>query len=347
MLRILIIRSGALGDTIFASAVMEVLHQAYPQASFDWIVSSKSIGLFEHDPRVTQCFSLKHRKLPIFISLEKQAIIRHSKQQPYDLVVNLEHHPTFCALAKAIQTRARLEINDHPITSNKVPHAVETMKQPLYALLRNESLASSLNQLNIADIGPRIMGEPLAKIEAKFKLPKHYIVLCPGNSHSKKSKINHRAWPEAHWIQLIKEFANSQTIVLLGSQADRQQIELWDLPKSSSILNLAGKTNLSELVALIEHAVVAVTTDSGPTHIASAVQTPNIALIGPTDPDSTGPYQTQDNHSQILLSNLDCQPCYGTDIQRQCTNNECMNQLTPELVKHTINKYLHASMSEQ
>jgi ADP-heptose:LPS heptosyltransferase len=55
-------------------------------------------------------------------------------------------------------------------------------------------------------------------------------------------------------------------------------------------VNLAGRTTLSQTLALFRHAAVAITVDSGPMHLAAAAGVPVVALFGPGDPGQSGPW---------------------------------------------------------
>ena len=55
-------------------------------------------------------------------------------------------------------------------------------------------------------------------------------------------------------------------------------------------VNLAGETTLLELAALIRRATICVTNDSGPMHLAVALERPVVSIFGPTDPVWAGPY---------------------------------------------------------
>jgi len=90
-------------------------------------------------------------------------------------------------------------------------------------------------------------------------------------------------------------------------------------------LNLAGQTGLRELAALFSLANLVITTDTGPMHLAAAVQAPLIVLFGPTAPWRTGPYG---NGHVILRKDLPCSPCF----QRTCSAVRCMQGITVEEV---------------
>jgi heptosyltransferase-2 len=91
------------------------------------------------------------------------------------------------------------------------------------------------------------------------------------------------------------------------------------------VLNLAGKTSLRELMALIDRCSVFLTNDSGPMHIASALGVPLLALFGSTSPVKTGPY----NGGEVVNKRVMCSPCY----RRTCPIDfRCMTSISAEEV---------------
>jgi len=106
-----------------------------------------------------------------------------------------------------------------------------------------------------------------------------------------------------------------------------------------SLLNLAGKTSLRELISLISECDVFVTNDSGPLHIAYAVGTSLVAIFGSTDPKLTGPPPGSDGGSNVVVSpDISCSPCF----ERTCKTNDmrCMYAILSEDVYHGIKKVL-------
>ncbi|MBZ0156367.1 MAG: lipopolysaccharide heptosyltransferase II [Alphaproteobacteria bacterium] len=104
---------------------------------------------------------------------------------------------------------------------------------------------------------------------------------------------------------------------------------------SSSLLNLAGKTSLRELMALIAECDALLTNDSGPMHIAYAVGTPSVSLFGSTSPELTGPVG---EGNVVLRKDMACSPCF----ERTCKNGDmkCMDALSGEEVYRAIGDIL-------
>ena len=97
----------------------------------------------------------------------------------------------------------------------------------------------------------------------------------------------------------------------------------------NSSVNLAGETSVKFLAALYNKADVVISTDTGPMHIAAAVDTPVVALFGPTAPWRTGPFG--EKHT-VIRGDLHCSPC----LKRQCETKDCMKQITVEQVLEAV-----------
>jgi ADP-heptose:LPS heptosyltransferase len=86
------------------------------------------------------------------------------------------------------------------------------------------------------------------------------------------------------------------------------------------VINLAGKTNLRQLVALLERASLVIANDTGPMHIAAALGRPLVTMFGPTSPVRTGPYQRMNS---VVRLDIPCSPCFS----RKCSHQSCLRWL--------------------
>ena len=148
-------------------------------------------------------------------------------------------------------------------------------------------------------------------------------------------------WPTKNWpidnfsklsLLLIQQ---GLKVILLGTNYLREKVEKF--PKHKNIISFVGETNLNQLVSLIKRLDVLITPDSAPMHIASATGTKIVALFGPTDPKRHVPPAKE---LEVLVSHLDCQPCY----KRQCKSREklaCLNKIEVEEVLKTVIKILN------
>ena len=122
-------------------------------------------------------------------------------------------------------------------------------------------------------------------------------------------------------------------MVITGSPGDRKLAGEISAAAEVPLLNLAGRTSLAELAALLQKARLAVTTDTGPMHLACALGTPVVALFGPTAPWRTGPFG--EGHEVVRLT-LPCSPCF----RRQCLEPRCLTELKEPAVQEAVEKIL-------
>src|SRR5262249_53840715 len=110
---------------------------------------------------------------------------------------------------------------------------------------------------------------------------------------------------------------------------------LGGLFPSSPPLNLAGRTTLRELCALLKLCRLLLTNDTGPMHIAAAVGTPVVAIFGSTSPEMTGPGLPGESTHHLLKAGATCSPCF----RRVCPIDfRCMTRISVERVADAIDR---------
>jgi ADP-heptose:LPS heptosyltransferase len=329
---VLIIRSGALGDLVYSTAVMDALLAQYGQTvKIDWVCTPGAATLLQKDPRVRQVFLLKHRKLPVWLSSEKRTIVSYSEKHPYDLLINLESGKIFYSLAKGIHARHKIGMPyTLPAKNPNAAHMVDIIKN-IYADIIDPEILQKSN--------PKLFGEATEIIREKYALPEHYIVLNPSNSHNNSHRLNYRAWPQEHWRDLIGKLSSRVPLVITANKGEESYFEKIR-PFPSNVIDLVGKTPLIDLIGVIDNADAVVSTDTGPAHIASAVNTPVYTLIGPTPHQLTGPYKHADNEVHIIRTGIACSPCYNTPVMFECNDNRCMKEISVEMVLKALEPVL-------
>jgi heptosyltransferase-2 len=99
------------------------------------------------------------------------------------------------------------------------------------------------------------------------------------------------------------------------------------------MLNLAGKTSLRELMALLKLCRVVLTNDTGPMHVAAALGIPVVVPFGSTSPELTAPGLPGDPRHQLLQSAAPCSPCF----RRVCPIDfRCMTGISSERVSAAV-----------
>ena len=143
-----------------------------------------------------------------------------------------------------------------------------------------------------------------------------------------------KRWPLDRFAELSDRLIEryNAKIVITGSQSDiKLAQEITDKMKHTPII-ASGRTNLKELGALFRFSDLVISADTGPMHIAVCMQTPLIALFGPTSPDITGPYAAR-GPTKVIQKDVGCNiPCYNLD----CKQNRCMQAITVDDVLKAI-----------
>jgi lipopolysaccharide heptosyltransferase II len=140
-----------------------------------------------------------------------------------------------------------------------------------------------------------------------------------------------KRWPMRHYAELGDRLVAELDALVVVTGAPNELALSHEIMRrmTAPAFDLTGKTSLQELVALMAESDLVITGDSGPMHIACAVETPTVALHGPTDPAQSGP---TGDLALILRHQLWCSPCYDPSATAECRfgNPVCMKLVSPE-----------------
>ena len=145
-----------------------------------------------------------------------------------------------------------------------------------------------------------------------------------------------KQWPHEHFSNLIDLLCDQGIqICILGSKKDAQAGEKIQALCKQAVINLCGKTSLTDVVDILAACDVAVSNDSGLMHIAAAVDTPVLAMYGGTTPAYTPPLHEKAKSFYVKLA---CSPCW----QRTCQYHHyrCLTDILPNDVFKEVQKRL-------
>jgi len=333
--RILIVKLSSLGDMIHALPTLEALRSLYPEGQITWLVEEPHAPVLAGHPALDEVWPVPRLRLGSdrFLTNFRDSfkLARRIREQPFDLVIDLQgllKSAVWVALTRSTRKigydRTR-ELSYLALTERLPPYDRET-----HAVRRYLNVARSLGA---PAEGPRFrLGLPLS-VDLSHLVPlkpgQPLAVVHPG------ARWPTKLWPAAHWARLADWLAREKgfQVVITGSPGDRGLAEEILAHTETPPLNLAGRTSLAELAAVLKQARVAVTTDTGPMHLAAALGTPVVALFGPTAPWRTGPFG--EGH-QVVRLELDCSPCF----QRQCPEPRCLLELPVFRTQDAVEKIL-------
>jgi heptosyltransferase II len=148
-----------------------------------------------------------------------------------------------------------------------------------------------------------------------------------------------KQWPTFLLAAALKQICNETDLVPVVFGAIGQEtslVELREILPEIFIINLIGKTTVSQAAAIISQCSVSITNDSGLMHLSAAVGTPTVAIYGMTNPSITWVYGHNFKHRIVRRS--DCRPCYTLDetILNNCTNRVCLTSVYPDTVAQAV-----------
>lgn len=345
--RILIIRSGAIGDTLMVTPLIRALRRQFPDAYLGMISSQTAFDVLRYNPHLNEVFPVTYRHFPIWLSYQKQQIVRHFRKLKLDIILSLEAHSDFTKLACQIGAKKILTYDENfqcdnlqyfPAVSNR--HSVETH------LLAGEICGVKSDGNYLECFYPSEIDDALRKRLINLGIDEKDLVVGIhagwGSRQQHPTNTRLRSWSAERFAEVARWVYENYgaKIVLTGTKTDRPLNDFIIQASNVPCLNLAGQFSLVESAALIQRMSLYLTIDSGPAHLAAAIGTPVITLWGPGIITATAPLAGK-GPVKILYSPPPCAPCYGTPQMKSCQDNICMKQITVEDVKTAIEQMLN------
>jgi len=170
-----------------------------------------------------------------------------------------------------------------------------------------------------------------------------YATLFPGGGTNPSASAHEKRWTPEGFTQLAKWLRDERNmkVLVMGSSSDASCAAEVAGMAGENVMCLAGKTDVRTTAAIIARSVIAVSNDSAPMHIASAVGTPTLGIFGPTGAVAKAPLG--DRCSAISLG-LPCSPCYFATFKGCIFDTiRCMQELSAEKVINAAAALLDAS----
>jgi heptosyltransferase-1 len=333
-LKILILKPSSLGDVVQALPVLRLLKLYLPQSEIFWWLESSLVPLLADDPDLAGIYPFQRkswsapRRWP-----EIWASVQSMRQKRFDWAIDLQ------GLARSglftWWTNAELSIG----LDSEREGGREGARAAYDILAPCSKKGTHAVDRYLSVLGP--LGIPVhqdfewlparpavaARVREKWRPGSvRWVALLPG------ARWDNKRWPLQNFVELIRRMLSMTadlSFAILGGKDDEALGNATAGVDSRRCLNLTGKTSLPEMVEWLRLSELVITNDTGPMHVAAALRRPVVALFGPTDPGSTGPYGQKQKVMQI--SGLPCVPC----MKDYCVYREplaCLHGITPKLV---------------
>ena len=336
---ILLIRLGRLGDVILVTPLLRALHQAFPAAGIDWVVKQEYADLLQGHPCLREVIPLDTSQgLGRVLKLA-----REFRQRRYDLVLDLHGNPRSYIISG-------LSGADERRRSRKWSLRRRLLTGLGLNLLQNAPSVAWRYFTAVQDLGltpnhtrPELHPPPEAvqHLESLLApLPRPRLGLAPGASRLTKR------WPAASFAEAGALLArrHSGSLVLVGGVEDRAvgQEVCRLLEGHAPVLDLTGQLSLPQAAAAIQGLDLLLSNDTGLMHVATAVNTPVVAIFGPTTRE-LGFFPLGPAAAVVEHPNLGCRPC-SLHGSASCPKGHfrCMLELSPDRVIPVAEKFLAA-----
>ncbi|GAB4044671.1 glycosyltransferase family 9 protein [Spirosoma litoris] len=304
--RFLIIQTAFIGDVILATALLEQLHQARPDALIDVLVRKGNESLLVNHPFLNEVL-VWHKKGTKYRDLWR--LLRIVRDRKYDAVLNLQRYGTmglFTAFSGADVTAG---FNKNPFARFFTYQVDHRFEPGVHEINRNAGLLTALGftehlQAN-ALTRPKLYPSDADYAAVKTYQNQPYVCMAPMSVWFTKQ------YPTARWVDLINALPEYLTIYLLGAPTDTAACDAIKAltEEGRAVVNLAGKLSLLQSAALQQRAVMNYVNDSAPLHLCSSMNAPTTAIFCSTVPEfGFGPLADVSRVVQTPEP-LDCRPC--------------------------------------
>ena len=296
-MKIAIVRLSALGDIFQSMIVLQFIKKRFPNAQVDWIVDESFQDALKDNPHINEIIPISIKKIKKTKSLKGlfKAIKKLRQLASYDYVFDLQGLIKSSLVARLIPSKNRIGFDKNSIreklasffyTKNYYfPYHENVIRR--YCYLFNQAF-----ELNIND-------DAILKKDPFFKLrntliKERTVILVLGASFD--SKI----YPIEKYLSIAKK-VDANFIAIWKS--DKERIMAQRLANESKNIIVSKRLNLRELKELISTASIVIGGDTGPTHLAWALNIPSITLFGSTSIERNC-FQTNQNFALSSASKV-------------------------------------------
>ena len=293
---ILITKPSSLGDIVLALPALRTLRMSFPEAKISWLIRPEFAPLLENHPHLDEIITFDRKLLGkawfhagAFGALI--SLISRLRRSKFDVVFDFQGLFRTASLAWLSGCKKRFGMANARefatiFYTHKIPQDRESIHMvDFYLKIIQAAGASDFGAEFVFPQNPEAENS-VDRLLASHGIKENYAILIPGSAHQDK------CWPPERFAQLADRISSDYnlSIAATGSASESGIIEKLQERAHVTVANLAGQTSLSELVALLKRAKLAVSNDTGPGHIAAATDIPMVLMFGRANPIRLEPY---------------------------------------------------------
>lgn len=358
-MEILVVKLSAIGDVVHSLPALNLLKRRLPQAKITWVVEPLSRDLLTGHPAVERVVTFDKKQ---FKSLSTKAMKEFGLQlntTRYDCAIDLQGLFKSAAICRGSGAKKIFGFSGAremaPLLYTERVDTGDYFAYDKHVVLHNMRLANAAanaltgKKVDMSDDKvlasqcefalPSIKDASIQKIEQIFaeqqsathvSQTEHapLVVLIPGTTWITK------LWPMPSWAALAEKLAvGGFRIALVGGKAEVETNknlarEIRAKVAGADVVDLTGKTSLGDLMALFSRSRLVIGGDTGPLHLAAAMNVPEIVgVYGSTPIGRNGPFG---EHCTTVSTSLECQPCFSKTCK--ISTLACLTELSVDAV---------------
>ena len=312
-----------LGDLVMATPLLADIRRAWPDARITAMAQHNVAPLLQEDPNIDELYAF-HRPSGWLHRQPRRDIIETLRKGNYDLgiLTTNSFSSAYWFWRSSIPTRLGFEghsrkwLLTHP---KPVPEGIETS----HLVVTYKKLLTHVG-IPVSDSSPHLYLSEKERTASRALLAKHGVApddiivgINPGAAYGSA-----KCWLPSRFRQVTQRLLENPRvrIAYFGDPKGAPLVKEICVGMPERVIDLAGKTSIRELMALIDQCHVFLTNDSGPMHMAAALNKPLVALFGSTNDTKTGPYKI----GKVIHKRVECSPCY----KRECPIDfRCMTRI--------------------
>jgi heptosyltransferase-1 len=336
--RLLIVRLSAMGDIIHTLPAAQALRAAFPHAKIGWVVEQRwaellcAPGYPLRGPRSPQrplvdwvhtvnLTSWRKSLLTIPTLPQIATVWNDVRQTHYDLAVDLQGAIRSALLARWSGARAVYGSAEPRESPASLWYSHPVIPCGTHVVEQNLSVAQAVTHTSTSAPHVELPRDPPAEAQIEQRLKRggisDFAILNPGAGWGAKQ------WPAARYGEVARLLARDGLRSILNYGPGEEDLATEAAAASEGAAQ-PMQSSITELIALTRRAKLFIGGDTGPMHLAAALQAPVVAIFGPTNPARNGPYGTR---SIVLRS-----PASATSHKRRAEPDEGLLQITTDAV---------------
>lgn len=354
-MKFLIINPFGIGDVLFTTPVIKAIKRQYPDSFIGYWSNLRVKPILASNPQINKVFSLSRGDLK---KLYQESIFKglglavklawQIKKENFDICLDFSLDHRYSLLAKIIGIRRRIGFNYKgrgrfltdriDLIGYQEKHVVEYYLELLKFL--NIPAADKSLYLAVPEHSQQRAQDLLAA--AGIEENDLIIGIVPGAGGSWGKDAGYKHWPALKFAQAADRLAAElkAKILILGDESEAKISDVIVHVMRNKPIDLAGKTSLDILPAVIKNCNLLITNDGGPMHMAVALGVRTVSVFGPVSELVYGPFPFKNNHV-VLKWDMSCRPCYNNFRLPGCDKDrECLRSISVDAVFEASQKLL-------